>query len=236
MAVTVSDLNPFGKFDVGVGAIGNALILFAISVTILGLVGWLIYWRIVSKQYKFKIPLYKSINGTNFKQAYYVAKNVPISKAGDSLWFVKGIKKFIAPANLTDAPNEYPHEEREDGEWINFSIDSVNDQQKKAGVRFIQQDMRTQRVATAQILEQRLINKGFWEKYKDLIIHLIFYIIVTLLMIVTFWQWGNIVDRIGGLLSNVEGIAENLNKLECIGQRETGIIPAILLLFFRSKK
>lgn len=234
--VSPSDLNPFGKFDIGVGVIGNALILFAICVIIIGLVGWIIWWRISSAQYKFRIPLYKSINGINLRQAIYVAKNVPISKAGDSLWFVKGIKKFLPPARLTSAPNEFPHEEREDGEWINFEIETVNEAQKKAGVKFIQQDMRTQRVATGQILEQRLINKGFWEKYKDMIVHLLFYVITTLLLIVIFWQWGNITDKVGGLVNQLNNVATQLNNLECIGHGETGIVPASLLFLWRLRK
>lgn len=236
--VSISDINPFAKFDIGLGTIANALILFAIAVVIVGLIGGLIYWRITIKQYKYIIPVYKSISGTNYKQGTYRARNVPISKAGDSLWFIKGMKRFIAPATLTDAPNEYPHEEREDGELINFSIETVNEQQKRAGVKFIHQDMRTQRVATGQILEQRLINKGFWEKYKDMIIHLIFYIIVTLLMIVTFWQWGDIVDRIATLLGSVEAVGKHLQELECIGVKETGIVPALstLWLIWRLEK
>lgn len=226
----LSDINPFGSFDIGVGAVGNALILFAIAVVILGLVGWLIYWQIEKRRYNKIIPLYKSINGKNYKQATYKAKVVPISKAGDSLWFVKGIKKFLAPATETDAPNSYPHEERDDGEWINFSIDSVNDKQKIAGVKFIHQDMRTQRVATGQILEQRLINKSFWEKYKDMIVHLVFYIIVVLCMIVIFWQWSDITDKVGGLVSQLNDMAKNINELQR-GVNGEGIVPALSLLF-----
>ena len=234
--VGINDINPFGNFDIGAGAIGNALLLFAIVTCIFGLIGWLIYWKIISKQYRFKIPLYKSINGINYKQATYSAKIIPISLAGDHLWFVKGLKRFIAPATKSDALNSFPHEEREDGEWINFEITTVNEEQKKAGVKFIHQDMRTQRVATGQILEQRLINKGFWEKYKDLIVHLVFYLVVTILMIVTFWQWGKIVENIGGLVAQLEATAKVLNQLECVGSREIGIIPAISLLLFRRKK
>ena len=235
--VSVNDINPFSGFDLGVGAIGNALLLLGLVVVIFGLVGWLVYWIITNKQYKYRIPLYKSINGINLRQATYKAKNIPISKAGDSLWFVKGLKKYIAPATKTDAPNSYPHEEREDGEWINFEIATVNEEQKTAGVKFIQQDMRTQRIATGQILEQRLINKSFWEKYKDMIVHLIFYIIVALLMIVTFWQWGNIVEQIGGMLSAIDQIIENLKSLECVEIAEKGIVPtAALILFRRFKK
>jgi len=234
--VSVSDINPFSSFDIGVGAIGNALLLFAIAVVIVGLIGWLVWWRFESIRYNKRIPLYKSINGVNFRQAIYKAKSIPISKAGDSLWYVKGVKKFLAPATLTSALNEFPHEERDDGEWINFSIDSVNHQQKQAGVKFIHQDMRTQRVATGQILEQRLINKGFWEKYKDMIVHLVFYLIVTLLMIVTFWQWGNIVEQIGSLLGKLDSLAKSINDLECVGIKEKGIVPALSFLVFRRFK
>lgn len=233
--VSPNDLNPFASFNIGLGAIGNALLLILIITVIFGLIGWLVYWRISSRQYNKIIPLYKSINGVNYKQAVYKAKNVPISKAGDSLWFVKGIKKWIVPATLTSALNEYPHEEREDGEWINFCIDSVNDQQKKAGVKFIQQDMRTQRIATGQILEQRLIHKGFWDKYKDMIVHLLFYLIVTMLMIVTFWQWGNIVEDIGSLVGSLGGVAEKFGEYECLGQVDKGIVPAVILLLWRKK-
>lgn len=233
--VSIADLNPFSGFDVGVGVIGNALILLAIVTVVFGMVGWLIYWRITSKQFRFIIPLYKSINGTNYLQGTYFARIIPISKAGDCLWFVKGLKKYIAPATLTSAQNTFPHEEREDGEWINFNIDSVNDKQKKAGVQFIQQDMRTQRVATGQILEQRLINKGFWEKYKDMIIHVIFYIITTLMLIVIFWQWSDITSQVGKLVGALDGIVRGLTDLECIGVRDTGIIPAFAFLITRFK-
>lgn len=234
--VDINDLNPMANFDIGVGAIGNALLLFAIATAILGMIGWLVYWRISSKQYRFKIPLYKSINGINYLQTTYVAKVIPISMAGDVLWFVKGLKKYIAPATKTSAPNVFPHEEREDGEWINFELETVNEAQKKAGVKFIHQDMRTQRVATGQILEQRLVNKGFWEKYKDMIVHLLFYVIVTMLMIVTFWQWGTLVERIGGLVSKLEATQNAMNTLKCIGTKEVGIVPALMLLAFRRRK
>ena len=229
MAVSLGTLNPFGKFDIGAGAIGNALILFLIIFVVFGLIGLLIALKITARKYKFKIPLYKSINGRNLRQAIYKAKVVPISKAGDTLWFVAGVKKFIAPAVLTDAQNSFPHEERDDGEWINFAIGSVNEEQKRAGVVFIQQDMRTQRVATGQILEQRLINKGFWDKYKDMIIQMGFYVITTMLLIVIFWQWGNIVDKVGMLIGKLEEVGNTFADFQCIGAKAPSIIPDFIL-------
>jgi len=234
--VGINDINPFAKFDIGIGAIGNALMLFLIVCVIFGLFGWLLYWRITSKQYRFTIPLYKSINGINYLQSTYRARSIPISKAGDNLWFVKGIKRYIAPATKTDAPNRFPHEEREDGEWINFELSTVNEAQTLAGVKFIHQDMRTQRVATGQILEQRLINKGFWEKYKDMIIHVIFYLITMICMVVIFWQWGGITEQISALVSQLGNLIKEINSLECVGGKTVGIVPAIAFLMFGRRK
>jgi len=234
--VGINDINPFAKFDIGIGAIGNALMLFLIVCVIFGLFGWLLYWRITSKQYRYLRLLYKSINGINYLQSTYRARSIPISKAGDNLWFVKGIKRYIAPATKTDAPNRFPHEEREDGEWINFELSTVNEAQTLAGVKFIHQDMRTQRVATGQILEQRLINKGFWEKYKDMIIHVIFYLITMICMVVIFWQWGGITEQISALVSQLGNLIKEINSLECVGGKTVGIVPAIAFLMFGRRK
>lgn len=229
--VEIGDINPFGKFDIGLGAIGNALLLFFIAVVVFALIGYLIWWRIQKKRYFIKIPLFKLIGNVPTRIRFYKAKIFPIGKAGDQLWYVGGIKKFIPPATIQSAPNEYWHWEREDGEWINFSLSDLDYIQKKAGVKYIHQDMRSQRIATSNLLEQRLINKGFWDKYKDMITHLVFYIIVTLMLIVIFWQWSNITQQVGGLIGQLQGF-------ECIGMK-TGIVPAKellpLLLFWRKK-
>ena len=229
--VDLGDINPFGKFDIGLGAIGNALLLFFIAVVIFALIGWLVWWRIQSKRYYLRIPIFKLIGNIPTRVKVYKAKIFPIGKAGDNLWYVGGIKKFIPPATIQSAPNEFWHWEREDGEWINFSLSDLDTIQKKAGVKYIHQDMRSQRIATSNLLEQRLINKGFWDKYGDMITHLVFYIIVTLMLIVIFWQWSNITQQVGGLISQLQGF-------ECIGMK-TGIVPVKeflpLLLFWRRK-
>jgi len=43
MAVEISQINPFGSFNIGLGAIGNGLALFFIVFLILGGIGFLIF-------------------------------------------------------------------------------------------------------------------------------------------------------------------------------------------------
>lgn len=222
---SLSSLNPFGSFNIGLGAIGNALLLFFIGIVIIGLIGFLIYTLINRKRYKFVIPLYRLIGSTPQKIAIYKAKEVSISKAGDMLWFVKGKKRYIAPATIQSAPNEYLHWERQDGEWINFGLDNLDEVQRKAGVKFIHQDMRSQRVATATILEHRLIQKSFWDKYKDVIFALIFFFILTICMVVIFWQWGKIVENTGVITSDLNQLLTQINNLQCVTGKPASLIP-----------
>lgn len=228
----LASLNPFSKFNLSLGFIGNALALFLIAVLILGGIGWLIFWRINSKAFYIKIPLYRLVGNVPTRVAIYRARRFTIGKAGDYLWYTKGVKKFLPPATIQTAPNEYMHWEREDGEWINFGMGDLDKDQKKAGVRYIHQDMRSQRIATANILEQRLINKSFWDKYKDMIVHLVFYMVVMVCMIVIFWQWSKITTQIGGLVGQLVEA-----RKECSGQGliPEGSAPAMILLFFSNK-
>jgi hypothetical protein len=225
--VDLAQLNPLSKFDISLGTLGNALILFVIVLLIVAGIGWLIYWRISSKQYFIKIPLYRLVGNIPTRVATYRAKKFRIGKAGDYLWYVKGIKKFLPPATIQTAPNEYMHWEREDGEWINFAMDDLDKEQKSAGVKYIQQDMRSQRIATANILEQRLINKTFWEKYRDMIVHLIFYLVVMICMIVIFWQWSKIVTQTGELISYVNTLIKEAKGQDIVPE---GVIPAMFLV------
>jgi len=125
------------------------------------------------------------------------------------------------------------HWEREDGEWINFSMGDLDKDQKKAGVRYIHQDMRSQRIATANILEQRLINQGFWDKYKDMIVHLVFYLVVMICMIVIFWQWSDITTQVGGLVGQLQTTVKTCNGVSIIPE---GVAPALIGLVFWRKK
>jgi hypothetical protein len=237
----LSDINPFGKFNIGLGTLGDALLLFFLGIVIVGLIGWLIYWYISKRQYFIKIPLFRLVGNVPTRVETYLARKFPIGKAGDCLWYAKGIKKFLAPATIQSAPDEFWHWEREDGEWINFAMADLDKHQKQAGIRYIHQDMRSQRIATANLLEQRLINKSFWDKYKDLIVQLVFYIITTLMLVVIFWQWSNMVDKMSSIATALADATTKLDNLECVGIRNP-LIPATTvtaffpLLFWRKKK
>ena len=226
--VDIASLNPLKNFDIGIGAIGSALLVLFIAIFVVCLVIVIIFLYINKRKYKYKIPLTKKVGNRTIRVKTFLAKDFPIGRAGDKLWLVKGIKKYISPATLQTAPNEFTHHEREDGEWINVEYPDVDEQMKQLKVKFVQQDMRSNRIAIADILEQRFKDqKTFWEKWGNMIMQLIFYLVVTMMMIVIFYQWSDIVTKVSGLV----------DKLQVTERAVSGgsIIPAMMLMWRRRK-
>jgi hypothetical protein len=230
----VDQINPFSGFSIG-GMDGamNMIILFVIGLLVVASIGILIFVWANKKKYWIKIPLYRKVGNVPTRVASYKAKTFPIGKAGDILWFVKGVKKYIAPATIQSAPNEFWHWEREDGEWINFSLGDLDKSQKEAGVKYIHQDMRSQRVATANLLEQRLMQKGFWEKWGMVIGYIIFFLVISVAVVINLYMMGKVVEQLSPLVNQ---ITEAVKELRSQCSPINSIVPAFLPFIFWRKR
>lgn len=219
--------NIFGGFDIGLGEMGSIILIIVLAVLIVGLAVSGIVLYLNNKKYKYKVPLYKKVGSVPIKIATYKARDFPIGNAGDKLWFVKKAKKYISPGMIQTAPNEYPHFEREDGEWINFGLGDIDQEFKEAGIKYLHQDMRANRIAISQLLEQRFNKNSFWDKYGNMIVNVIFYLVIAIAMVVIFYQWSDIVDKTSVLMDRIVQLEE---------QRRTnpgneGVVPAVIMLF-----
>ena len=228
--VSLSDANIFSGMNLG--SVGLGLLIFVIAVLFVGMIGFGLYYWAMRKQLKYTIPLYKMIGARAIKIATYKAKDFKIGFAGDKLWYCPKAKKYIIPATMQTGRNEYPHFERSDGEWINFGLGDIDDQMKLAGVKYIHQDMRSNRIAISNILEQRFKGKkSFWEKYGNFIAQAIFYLIVSVCMVIIFYQWSIIMDKMSLLFDKVTAY-----DLEKSPAKIQGVVPAFAMLLFRRKK
>lgn len=228
--VSLGDVNPVGKMDLG--SIGMGLLIFFLAILVLGMIGFFIYMRVQKKQLKYKIPLYKMIGARPIKIAEYMAKDFKVGFAGDVLWYVPKKKKYISMGTIQTAPSEYPHFEREDGEWINFGLGDIDEQMKLAKVKYVHSDMRSQRIAISNMLENRFKGKqSWWEKYGQMVTMVIFYLVVAVALVVIFYQWGGIVDSTSALVDKIE-ILQN-GKCPAVDQ---GVVPALILFLIKPFK
>ena len=227
--VELADANIFA--GIKMGAVGLGLLIFFGALLIVALIGILVFWYVNNKRLKYYIPLYKMIGGKPMEIATYRACDFKIGYAGDKLWYVAKSKKYIVAGTIQSGKNKFLHFEREDGEWVNFGLNDIDKQMKEAGARYIQSDMRAGRIAISNILEARFKRKeSFWEKYGSMITQTIFYLIVSVSMVIIFYQWGGIIDRTNELLGRVIAYEE----LKC--PAIAGVVPAFAMLMFRRKK
>lgn len=225
---TLSSVNPFSNFQIsGMGAVSLILMVIIIAILVLGIIGFIAWYIAVKKQYYLKIHLFKLIGNSPTRVAVLKAKEVPFGRAGDKLWRVAPpgllmpfkIVKWLPIGKYQTAPNEFWYWMREDGEWINFRPTDIDSVSREMKIKFVQEDMRLQRLATEKLLEQRLMNKSFWEKYGIVIGYVIFFLVITVSLIIIFYQWSKIIDQTNILISKV---TELLTRAEST----TSLIPA----------
>ena len=236
--ITVSSLNPLSKINIDMGAIGNVFMIIFIAVLILGLIGFLVWLFIQKKKWWIRVPLYKMIGNVNTRIATLKGKVVPMGRAGDHLWFVKGagLKKYLPPAEIQSAENEFWHFVRSDNEWVNFSMEDIDDLQKKAGVKYVKTDMRLQRLATDKLLEQRHLKIGFLEKWGVVIGFVVFFLIIAISLVVFFNQYSKVVEQLGSVIDKADQIMTKAAKVSG-NQGTADLIPAFIpFIIFSLKK
>jgi hypothetical protein len=151
--------------------------------------------------------------------AIYSAREVPFGMAGDKMWRVSwaGMFKFktikwLPIGKLQSAPRLWKYWIREDGEWINYQDSNIDEVSKKMGVKFVNEDMRLQRLATERLLEQRLLNKTFWEKWGTTIMMIIVFLVIAICMVIIFYQFSKLMDKFSAVEQTQLEIAKVLLK------------------------
>jgi len=202
-SVSFASVNPFANVGVGgVGMWGSIGLIVAIAIAIIGGIGALLYIKSVKRSYWIKIHVFRLIGNIPTRVAIYSAREVPFGMAGDRLWKVapagiwkiKAIK-WLPVGKIQSAPSEFWYFIRQDQEWINFTLKDLNEISKEMGVKFVQEDMRLQRLATERLLEQRLMNKSFWEKWGTVVMTVIFFLVISICMVIIFYQFGKLLDK-----------------------------------------
>lgn len=216
--VSLASVNPLANIG-GIGSLGtlaSILIVVAIAVVILGLGAFLVYWRIVKKNYWINIEVSRLIGGIPQRVATYSAREIAFGMAGDKLWKVasagiwklKAIK-WLPVGKLQSAPRLWKYWIREDGEWINYIESNLDEVSKKMGVRFVNEDMRLQRLATERLLEQRLLDKTWWEKWGTTMVMIIVFLVVAICMVIIFYQFSKLLDK----FREVAGVNLEISKV-----------------------
>jgi hypothetical protein len=205
------------------GVLGFAIWVL-IGLVVAGICGYFIWRTWNNRQFTFTVRLHRSIHGQSVPIADYKGGYFSVSRAGDSLFRVKGkwkvFKYLPKPKQFVDKRLVY-YQEGKDGEWINFVMTDIDRKRKEMGAFFVHEDMRLGRINVGDILEKQLTKKSFWDKWKDTIMSIIFILITTICLVVLFAKLGSIVNSITVLADKLGTLAD---KLQLIADKLTSLI------------
>jgi len=250
MATNVSSLqggNLLGTLGLGgikIGTIGTVFLWIFILLLLFGSIAGFIIWWVMRKSYSKQIWIFGKVAGVPMLKSIDKAKIVAFGMAGDKLIYLKKSKKYLSPPQIQMGKDIFWYYEREDGEFINFSLNDLDEILKKAGCYYVDTDMRMQRLGIEKNLRDRLDRKSWLEKYGALVGGIVFMILVTVCLVVLFSKLKDTATAIDSMSANVGQMASAVEKyyVKKIGGESpadiSGLTPALMfpIFWWRSRK
>ena len=217
------------KFNFGLGEIGNILLIIFVVFVVFSAIGGIVAFIIWRKTYSEKVIVFGRIGNKPTVKYNDKAKYIKFGLIGDKLLYCRKLKKYLPPPNIQIAPHTWWMFEREDGEYINFSLADIDEKMREMGAYFVDVDMRLSRVATEKNLRSRLEKIGFWQKYGGTVAGFIFVVLITVALVVLFAKLVDVSKALESVAEAVKEMAGAVNNYytnsSTIKPVDTGLVP-----------
>jgi len=158
--------------DLGIdaGQVFGALAWIAIIV-VLGIIAGITTWIVMtSRKFNKKIIVFEKVGGRYEQTGSYRAMITKLGDSGDTVLYIKKIKKFVPTPSIQTGRNVYYFFIRKDREWINAGIEDFDEKSREMKVYFLDKEMRYARASLQKNLRERYVKLSFLEKYGGLIV------------------------------------------------------------------
>ncbi len=156
------------------------IILFGMII----LLGFHLIWN--KLKFNKKFPIFAKVGAKVQKVGDDLAMFQRVGSAGDYWAITKKSKKILPMPTIQMDKNEYWHYIREDGEFVNFGLQDLDEIMKKAGAYYVHEDMRLQRLGIQKNLRDRLQEQSWWQKHGTTLIFVVFMLLTVVLQIVQY--------------------------------------------------
>jgi len=204
------------------GKMGSWLVYFLIAVVVACFIAFGVYLLILHLKFNKKVVLFRKVAQRIIPVATDKGMIQRIGLAGDTWLRTKKFKKILPRPKIEMEKNTYWYYEREDGEWINFNIEDIDRRMKEANSYFVDEDMRLQRLGIQRNLKDRFDKPGFWDKYGVQVVMVIFFLIVTICLVVIFNKMNDLIKALPQLAKALESLA---NSIASQGSRMVPVSP-----------
>lgn len=204
----------------GAGTISIVAWIF-IAVIFIALMSIGIYLLIRYMRFNKKIIIFEEINGRFEPTRKDRAMEMVLSKGGDTIFYLARNKKYLPTPNLQTGRKTFWFFVRSDNEWINFTLENLNEKSKEANARFLDKEMRYARTQIQRGLKERYDKPSFWERYGLLIFSIAYIVIIGVMMWLLFDKW---IDLAGVTNLSIERSAEVMEVSKSVMEKADAIL------------
>lgn len=159
----------FGDLGVNVdifgGGIGNFISNLVIFVLFLGVLGVIVYFAYQKKLYTEKIQIFEEVNGQSVPTRQYRAREVTIPNTSIKVFQIKENGMYLPRPTIQTGKNNWIFFIRDDHEWVNIGISSLNKQLTELGVNYNHVDMRYANASLKELIKSNYGSGDFWKQY-----------------------------------------------------------------------
>ncbi len=178
-----------------------------------GMIGFVVYYFMIMKKYNLKIEVFQKVSGRYERVAMDKAMIIKLGRGGDQIFLLKKHKKYITKGRLQIARNTYWYLIREDGEWINISIEDFDKKMRELKVNYLHEEMRYTRAALQKFLKDNYDKTSFLQKYGGLLAYSLLIIITGIFVFLIMGKGMDLMQTMNSVMETTKDVIETQKNI-----------------------
>lgn len=196
-----------------------------------------VYFLVRYLKYKYKIVIFKKVNGVPQPVSRDKARTIVLNTSGDQVLKLRKNKKTLPMPEIQTGKNTYWYYIGEDGEWFNFGPGDFDENRRELNADFLDKEMRYARTSLDSQRKERYDKESWWDKYGNWVVSIGFIALVGVFAFLYFRQFSKItsasqksVETANEVMSKASEILGALDNLQAGG---SGIQQNMVLPFMK---
>jgi hypothetical protein len=214
--------NIAGDFGVNIGTnagsrVGDFLLQMGIFIVLAGCVFVIGLYFYQKKTYCHKIQIFEEINGQTVPTKQFKAKELTIPHSSIKVFQIKENKMYLPRPTIQTGKNNWLFFIRDDHEWVNTGISSLNKQLTELGLNYNHVDMRYANASLKELIKVNYGEKNWWKEYGHIVIMAGFLLIAGIMIYLVAEQFAEASKTfLESTQVNADVLKEISNKLDSV--------------------
>ena len=198
--------------DINIGAgIGNIFSNFVLLLLFLIVGGLVTYWYVSKKSYNKTLHIFEDISSIPAPMGEEKAKEITLPFTSVRAFFLKKRKIYLPRPSIQTGKGHYWYFIREDGEWVNIGLESLNLKLNQLNIKFDHTDMRMANASLKKLVEKNYKKLNWLKEYAP---YVGFAIIIIMLGIAGYLTMSEANKVVGSANANVKILGDILTELK----------------------